>query len=319
MILVISHPHDDHASAVLDELRRQGASAFLFDLSNFPRHACLSLAYSAQVPAAFILRPESGRPVDLTSCRAVWWRRPQRFEIDPAIADPDKRAFAYNECHEAISGLWEALDAFWINPPRLDDAAAKKSLQLRAASEVGLVIPQTLITNDPEDARAFIASIGAARTIYKAFSATERDWRETRLLHPNELPLLDHVRLAPVIFQEYVPAEVDLRVTIVGSHQFPAAIRAREGGYPFDYRIDMGTARIEPTILPVDVQRALGRLMERLGLVYGAVDMRRTPDGQHVFLEINPAGQWLFVEEQTEQPITRTLAELLMEAARPPR
>src|SRR6266481_2523832 len=156
------------------------------------------------------------------------------------------------------------------------------------------------LTNDPEDARAFIASIGAARTIYKAFSATERDWRETRLLHPDELPLLDHVRLAPVIFQEYVPAEVDLRVTIIGKHQFPPAIWPREGGYPFDYRIDMATARIEPTILPVDVQRALGRLIERLGLVYGAVDMRRTSDGQHVFLEINPAGQWLFVEEQTE-------------------
>ncbi len=51
--------------------------------------------------------------------------------------------------------------------------------------------------------------------------------------------------------------------------------------------------------------------MQSLGLVYGAVDLRRAPDGREVFLEINPAGEWLFVEERTRQPITKALAEVL--------
>jgi hypothetical protein len=57
--------------------------------------------------------------------------------------------------------------------------------------------------------------------------------------------------------------------------------------------------------------------MKRLGLVYGAIDLRRTPDGRHVFLEINPAGEWRFVEERTGQPMTAAFAELLVELGRP--
>ena len=51
--------------------------------------------------------------------------------------------------------------------------------------------------------------------------------------------------------------------------------------------------------------------MARLGLRYGAVDLRRTPDGRYVFFEVNPAGQWLFVEERTGLPITERVAALL--------
>ncbi len=75
--------------------------------------------------------------------------------------------------------------------------------------------------------------------------------------------------------------------------------------------MDIANARIEATQLPGDVEARLRDLMRRLGLVYGAIDMRRTPDGQYVFLEINPAGQWLFVETFSGQPITASLARLL--------
>ncbi len=311
MILVVSHADDGHTCAVLEQLRQLGASTFLFDLSTFPCRTSLSLSYNSEIGRMFTLRTEAGQTVDLDSCHAVWWRRPQHFQIDPGIINPSERAFTYNECHEAVSGLWEGLDAFWINDPRLDDAAAKKSFHLWAASQAGLITPLTLITNDVDEARAFVSSVGIGRTIYKSFSATETQWRETRVLQSGEEDLLDRVHLAPVIFQQFVPADIDLRVTIVGNRQFPAAISTRKGGYAYDYRIDLATARLEATTLPPDVGAALARLMRRLGLVFGAVDMRRTPDGQYVFLEINPAGLWLFVEEQTGQPVTRALAELL--------
>ena len=70
---------------------------------------------------------------------------------------------------------------------------------------------------------------------------------------------------------------------------------------------------IEPCELPAEVVDGLRRLMARLGLRYGAVDMRLRPDGAYVFLEINPAGQWLFIEEATRQPIAASLARLLVE------
>ncbi len=125
------------------------------------------------------------------------------------------------------------------------------------------------------------------------------------------MALLDNVKFAPVIFQEYIPADVDLRITMIGEQIFPAAIHSQETEYKVDFRMTMEKARFEAVELPPKVVRMLRELMKRLGLVYGAIDMRRTPKGEYVFLEINPAGQWLFVEERTGQKISDALADLL--------
>jgi glutathione synthase/RimK-type ligase-like ATP-grasp enzyme len=175
-----------------------------------------------------------------------------------------------------------------------------------------LRIPESRITNDVEDARRFITQHGSSQTVYKAFSGTEHAWRETRLLRPGELDMIENVRFAPVIFQEYIPIGVDLRITVVGDRLFAAAIHSLGTEYEVDFRMVMTSARFEEVTLPPEVAEALHILMQRLGLVYGAIDMRLTPDGEYVFLEINPAGQWLFVEERTGQPITEALVDLML-------
>lgn len=224
--------------------------------------------------------------------------------------------FAATEAQEALAGMWHSLDAFWVNDPARDQVAHRKAYQLSVAQDVGLRIPHTMITNDPGEARRFVDARGYRDVVYKAFSATERDWRETRLLREEELELLDNVRYAPVIFQEYVEAAVDLRVTAVGDELYAVAIHSQETDYKVDFRMDIASARIEAVALPDEVQRTLRALMQRLGLVYGAIDMRLTPDGRYVFLEINPAGQWLFVEQPSGQPIADALARLLDERDR---
>lgn len=80
--------------------------------------------------------------------------------------------------------------------------------------------------------------------------------------------------------------------------------------------MDLDGARFQPTTLPASTQKGIRAVMKRLGLVYGAIDLRRTPDHQDVFLEINPAGEWRFVEDRTGQPITEAMAELLVELDR---
>jgi glutathione synthase/RimK-type ligase-like ATP-grasp enzyme len=125
------------------------------------------------------------------------------------------------------------------------------------------------------------------------------------------LALIDNVQYAPVIFQEYIEARYDLRITVVGDSIFPAAIYSQETAYKVDFRMDIANARIEAVRLPPAVEAQLQALMARLGLVYGAIDMRLTPDERYVFLEINPAGQWLFIEQRSMQPITACLATTL--------
>lgn len=310
MILVVSHENDDHASVVLGALARMGRGAELVDTAAYPASSSISQRFEAGESSATLA--VGGRVIDFGTVGAVWWRRPQPFVLHDGL-DPGVASFTYSECHEAVAGLWQCLDAAWVNPPGLDEAAQHKPYQLKTAVAVGLPVPRTLITNEPAAARRFAAKLGPERTVYKTFLATEDHWRETRLLRDEEVALLDRVALAPVIFQEYVPAVADLRVTVVGPQVFATAITAAPGGYQVDYRMDLDAARYEPTELDPVTEKGLVCLMERLGLVYGAIDLRRTPDGEEVFLEINPAGEFGFIEERTGQPIAEAVASFLVD------
>lgn len=310
MIAVISHPQDAHASRVIDHLRQEGHSVFLMNLADLPHAAHLTIEYLSNGQPQIDYHSSTDGTVDLMQVHAVWWRRPQAPNLT-MISSDDVRLFTANEWQEAINGLWQLLGARWMNPPARDEIASRKALQLRIASESGLCVPRTLITSDPDKARTFITSQGLGKTIYKTFSCTHAIWRETRLVRQEDLALLDTVRLAPVIFQQYVPAEADLRITVIGDRVFSAAIYAGKTDYPFDFRMSLGQATTQAEALPDKVQDSLLRLMKRLGLVYGACDMRRTPDGEYVFLEVNTAGEFLFVEERTGQPISHALADWL--------
>lgn len=310
MILIVSTPGDDHASAVIAELSKRGARSHLLDLSEFPQQLALRMEYNAgQNSFSFGCSGSGG--LNLADCRSVWWRRPQWPQVSPQIVRAAHRDFAYNESIEALHGLWHSLQPFWINDPARDYVAQRKAFQLKAAGQAGLTVPETLITNCAPAAQEFVARHGHERVIYKSFSALEHEWRETRVLASDEISLLDNVRYAPVIFQEYVEAQVDLRVTIVGEQIFAAAIHSQETSYQVDCRMDMANAHVEPITLPDEVQQRLHALTDSLGLVYGAIDMRLRPDGEYVFFEINPAGQWRFIEVLTGQPITAAMAELL--------
>ncbi len=311
-ILILAPDSDTHTQSVIGHLRAAGSDAVVCDLAEFPQRSRLDVHYAGR-SRSFGLSVQ-GRRLDLSEVSAAWWRRPQPPSPSDSIASQRHRLFASNECQEALSGLWHAMDAFWINDPARDHVAHRKVNQLRVSQDVGLTIPETLITNDPEEAGRFAERRGPGRVVFKAFSAFEDEWRETRLLGDEELEKIENVAHAPVIFQEYVEAEYDVRLTVVGDQMFAAAIHASETSYPIDCRMDIANAKIEAIDLPAPLRRRVLAFMNRMGLVYGAIDFRRrASDGEFVFLEINPAGQWLFIEERTQQPISRALANLLQQ------
>lgn len=313
MILLVSHDDDDHLAPVRSELDRIGSEAVVVDTSTIPGQTAMSAAHSVGADR-WRLRLADGSWLDLGECRSGWWRRALPADQDSRIPDPVQAAWAANETYEAMSGFWDAVPITWVSPPRAIETSMMKTWQLPAARSAGLQVPDTLVTSDPREARAFIDRIGLGRVVCKAFSATLENWRETRMIGEAEYALLDQVAVAPVIFQEFVPAEVDLRITVVGEEVFAAAVHSQELPYALDFRLFLERGpgvRMEPTRLPDEVEQGLLRLLKHAGLRYGAIDMRRTPDGRHVFLEVNPAGQWLFVEQVTGQPITAAMARLL--------
>ena len=318
MILLVSHDHDIHATEVLGHLRARNAEVGLVDLAQLPIRAALNIDYQEPCRPKGVIETDDGKVFDCTDASAIWWRRPMPFAM-PEMADHEALRFSYNEWDAATTGLWQLAPCFWINEPMRDLAASRKAYQLQEAARAGLRIPRTLITSDPRRALEFIDEVGRDRTVYKVFSATEKTWRETRVLRESELALIDTLRVAPVIFQEYIEAEADLRITIVGDTCFPAAIFSQTAEYKADFRMEMDSMEIQVTELPEEITVGLRTFMDRLGLVYGAVDIRRTPSGEHIFLEVNTAGQWLFVEYETKQPIAETLANALADAAGPDR
>lgn len=310
MIGIVSHAGDLHTQAVAGHLDRRGAGHRLLDTSRVPTAAALT---SRQRPDGTWTGTwsDADGDLDLADVHAVWWRRPQPFVLHDEVTRPHDRGFAHGECAAMVAGLWSCMDAEWVNDPDRDEAASRKMWQLQLAARAGLRVPRTCMTNDPDEARAFVAA-EPGDVVYKSFSATPRTWRETRRVRAQDVETIDAVRFAPVIFQELVPGGRDVRATVVDGRVFAAEIRAGESAYELDFRIDTTHAPITEHRLPPQVEERLVGLVRRLGLRYGAADFRVGPDGEHVFLEVNPAGQWLFVELATGQPIAAALADLLV-------
>jgi len=317
VILAVAR-RDAHSRALLAAAGALGAEPFVFDLGRFPRAAAVTLGYGPDRPPAAEL-VAGGRALDLSRVRAVWWWHPRRYGLDPRLAERH-RPFALLQADQALSGLWRGLDVLWVNDPWRADAAQWKTWQLRLAPRAGLPIPRTLVTSSPAHAAAFLAALCGPRgpgAVAKSLAPARELSFHTRRQGMPGAAALEAVRRAPVILQERVPG-TDLRATVVGRQIFAAEFDARGTAGEDDWRRAWREVRrsARPVRLPPRVARAIRSLVGALGLEYAALDLKRRPDGEIVFLEVNPAGRWLFVEDAAGLPITRALARLLVAADR---
>ena len=181
MILTISYPNEDHTQAVLAGLAQRGIPCALLNQSDYPSARAVAPTWGGEPDPEARVECDSGW-VRLSEVRAAWWRRTTGYVAAPEVTDPAMAAFAVSETHEALEGLLDALDCPWMNPRAADTAAHHKPLQWTRAQQVGLNLPETFITNDPGQARAFVSRLGLGRVVVKPFLATHDVWRETRIL-----------------------------------------------------------------------------------------------------------------------------------------
>ena len=307
MIVIFSNSEDEHAIAVKQKLEKNHKEKpLILDLSKIHR-SYIHAFYNGNEEPEFLIDFTSKRSVNLKDIKSFWWRRPQPLELYPEITKNSHRDFALSEWSTALNGFWESTDALWINNITNDARAEHKPFQLKVAKKLGLTIPETLITNNPSTVKSF-SERHEGNIVFKSFLATEQEWRETRPLKKDFLKVLDSVKYAPVIFQEYIAGSQDIRITIVGDDVFAAQTPVNKK-YEFDWR--MTDIQWEPHQLPSDVSKLLRKLMRELGLEYGAIDMKLTPNGDYYFLEINTAGQFLFTEIEAKLPISDSLAAKL--------
>ncbi len=312
-VVIFSEPNDVHAQSVMRELDRLGESdALILNFNDIPQRIKVDMALSNGHGSGFALTFADGERLLLDTVKSYWWRRPQAYQLPPGL-EPAAYHFALTEISTAIQGMWQSTEALWVNDIVRDAAASHKPWQLEVARRIGLSIPDTLITTDPDNVRAF-REARDGEVVFKPFLQTFHAWRETRRLKDEDMALIDNVKLAPVIFQSLVPGVADLRVTVIGSEIFAAAVDLEKMEYKLDVRLNQQAYQRHD--LPAAVGERLLLLMRRLGLEYGAIDLRLTPDGDYVFFEVNPAGQFLFVEYACGLPISAALAAHLARGRR---
>ncbi len=305
-------------------LAARGARARRFDTDRFPLEERVRVALASERCEVELGGP--GGALSLDTVDAVWVRQFDPAAGLPGSLDRHLRHAAMLESRAVLFGVLESLEAFCLDPLACVRRAESKELQTRLARGLGLDVPRTLITNDPEAARAFVASCPAG-AVAKMLEPPRLPGNEpgadgpAGVLHTSALDAallerLDDLRFSPMVFQERLAKERELRVTVVGRRTFAAELdSAAIPGAELDWR------RVPERVMPAwracaleaDVERRLHALLDRLGLQYGACDLVRTPEGRLVFLEVNPGGQYGWLEEHAGLPISDALAELLCE------
>ncbi len=320
LVLLLTHSKDHFTvDRVAQALRHRGAGPVRFDSDRFPLDLRLSARLGPSPPEHQLL--EGAGPVPMAEVRAVWLRRLVRPALDPALS-ADFRDQCSRESEAALRGFLDGLAAArWVNSLARAQEASIKPRQLRIAREVGLRIPRTLITNDAAEARAFFDEL-EGRVVMKLLTALSSSMgRPARFLYTTEVQRSDlddlgGLRHSPVVFQERIPARRELRVVWVAGAIFAGAIEWQPagGGPVVDWRrAEPGRAAWRLAELPAGVGAAIGALMARLGLVYGAIDLICTPDHEHVFLEVNPSGEWGMLEQELGLPISEAIAGALLD------
>lgn len=312
-VLLITARFDPAADLLLAELRRRGANCVRWNTHEFPLESSLNYRASSEGFGAEVLT--DGRTIDLSKVGSIWWQWDVPCGFPPELQGEERR-FAEAELHLALNALMTVGDYFWINFPARENLAKSKPAQLFVANKLGLAIPETLVSNNPDEVRRFIAK-SKTEIVYKGLSQPHMvpgTALFTGLLTKETLANLDLIRLTPGIFQERVEKAYELRVTVVGSKIFPVKIDLQKNrDAQLDWRRALHDVAYEAVDLPREIEEKIFAFMRTFGLFYGAFDFIVTPEGRFVFLEINPSGQYMWLECAADLGITTALADALME------
>ena len=310
IILLLSHTQETFCTEqVARALRDRGAEPLRLNTDCFPGGLRLSTELGSADSQSGVLYLD-GSPL---SVRAVWLWRLWAARTDPRL-DPRHAEAARTESMTALRGLLDLLGKVpWIDAIDANAMAGNKTRQLRLAKAAGLVIPDTLITNDPVEARRFFhkhqGRVVAKLQTSLSYSMRGEGGLPTRLLRREDLDALDGLRHSPMIFQRYIEKAWELRIAWADGRAFVGALDGKKCGTDWRYE---STAAWEHHALPEGVRARLAQLMSELGLRQGAVDLIVTPEGEYVFLEVNPSGEWGMLEAELGLPISGALADALL-------
>lgn len=303
MILIITHKEDYTADFVINKLNQQNIA--------YKRLNCEDIFnsdYSVEINSKF-----NYSILGESNYHSVWFRRTKLPSID-GLSKAEKM-YILHETECFFKNLFATLSAKWLSSPISVYTAENKLLQLKKAKEIGFKIPPTLITNSKDQLKEFFTQ-NKENIILKPISQTRIQYQDdvafvfTSPISSEIIEKLGDFDLTPCIYQENIAKDYEIRVTVVGDTIFSAAVFSQQDRETIhDWR--KKKLKFHSIELPNDIKEKCFLLVKSLNLEFGAIDLIKTPEGEYFFLEINPNGQWAWIEIETGLEISNSIIEFL--------
>lgn len=318
MIVILTNSLDGHSDAVQARLNAVGFPCIRFDLDLVDSYEALSVILRGN-PLA---RDMNGRPNDIEPfVTTVWIRRPGARKSN-SVCDKESMQYSENSATCLMRDLYALTPhATWINDYYREREMRSKPCQLSVAHKCGLMVPEWIITTSHVQASEFTQRY--SRVVTKTLSTYSRTLDSGKLAGSYAniittkqiLRKQEEFKVAPVLLQRYIEKKAECRVTVIGQQLFSLLIKPKKTSLPktqcIDWRSQVDNYIFEECVLPSDVERGIKLLMKHAGLAIACMDFVVTDRNEYFFLELNPNGQWLWVEEVSKMPLVEAFAGLL--------
>ena len=315
MILLVTSKDDLTTDYLILRLLTRETPFFRVNTEDLLAQYQIRLDVSQQCSSCTILDAVRNVSIRSNEVSGAYFRKPRPPIGYSQDADAFSEQFNEQELHEFLRSTWRIVPKErWLNSPEVLWSASNKIKQLDVAAKIGFSIPPTLVSTNPRDVLQFIKEhrndvIGKAVKNGFVTGESESTAIFTSVLDENDIQQICNSRtIVPMIVQPRLPKEIDLRITIVGDDVFSVAIDSQQHAQT---RTDWRTWEVTNDVdlrhyvfdLPQTVERYCLELNRRLGLRFSCVDMVLSCDGEFIFLEVNPNGQWAWIEQKLHIPI----------------
>jgi hypothetical protein len=324
-LLIVTAKNDIHADAVIKELENSSIEAIRLNSDTLIQESSYAFSWDQHgQPTTQSLVFEDSL-LSIYDVKLIWWRKPKDYYPYPDVQDEWAKKYAIDETKsllQSLSGIFP--DAKWINHYYHLQLPARRINQIPLAKQIGITLPATLVTNQYEPIVNFLKLHGDCIIKPMDYSGFIHDGKHyacyTRPIDLETIDLLkDSIHLAPVFIQKRISKKAEYRVTLIGNKHFVCRIETvhlNDAEVNQDWRATEPDKLVHtPDTLPEDYIAKLHKMLELFGLNFGAFDIIRGDDDVLYFIELNPNGQWYWIEILTGMPMVKAMVELIEDLA----
>jgi len=301
MILVLGTAEDPHAAAIYNKILARGNRVAYFDLRLYPRD--MTITFDGALPMSGTIRYRDGQSaIDLSSVNCIYCR--DDLLAGASMAEGMSDEVEIRETEASLGSLFRGLECYWVNSIDALHSSRYRIHQLQKIRTQGIRVPEIIVSNDFRRVQAFF-SMTDEQLLYRPSGWNNSNWNVGQIDDIGRF--ISDLPGTPVEYQENIPGD-EVRAYVIGDSVFAGVVESAES----EYVGSIGDDFIRPVELPQEAKRVCVRAASTLDLVFCSVDMRITPEGDFVVIDVDANPMFLHFEQTTRLPISDRLVELLI-------